>query len=52
MIDDVRLAILGRAPVVAIGGISTDAAGFGIGPLLDARVIRGRIETALGEAHG
>jgi len=51
MIDDVRLSVLGRAPVVSIGGISTDAAGFGIGPLLDARVIRGRVETALKEAH-
>ena len=51
MIDDVRLAVLGRAPVVPIGGISTDAAGFGIGPLLDARVIRGRVETALQEAR-
>ncbi|MCG8588248.1 MAG: hypothetical protein MJE66_03080 [Proteobacteria bacterium] len=50
MIDDVRLAVLGRAPVVPIGGISTDAAGFGVGPLLDAQVIRGRVETALQEA--
>ena len=47
MIDDVRLAVLGAAPVVPIGGISTDAAGFGIGPLLDAEVIRGRVEAAL-----
>src|SRR5258708_4974093 len=29
MIDDVRLAVLGRAPIVAIGGISTDGSGFG-----------------------
>ncbi|HIE60159.1 MAG TPA: hypothetical protein EYQ02_00220, partial [Microbacterium sp.] len=47
MIDDVRLSVLGRVPVVAIGGISTDAAGFGIGPLLDANVIRDRVETVL-----
>ena len=47
MIEDVRLAVLGRAPVVPIGGISSDAAGFGIGPLLDAEVIRGRVEGAL-----
>jgi 2-oxoglutarate ferredoxin oxidoreductase subunit alpha len=47
MIDDVRLAVLGRTPVSAIGGISSDAAGFGIGPLLDAQNVRGRIETAL-----
>jgi 2-oxoglutarate ferredoxin oxidoreductase subunit alpha len=47
MIDDVRLSVLGAAPVTGIGGISTDAAGFGIGPLLDAEVVRGRIEDAL-----
>jgi 2-oxoglutarate ferredoxin oxidoreductase subunit alpha len=47
MIDDVRLAVLGRLPVVAIGEISSDAAGFGIGPLLDAENVRGRIEGAL-----
>ena len=47
MIDDVRLSLLGAVPVVPIGGISTDAAGFGIGPLLDTEVVRGRIETAM-----
>jgi 2-oxoglutarate ferredoxin oxidoreductase subunit alpha len=47
MIDDVRLAILGARPVVAIGGISSDPAGFGIGPLLDSEEVRGRVETAL-----
>ncbi len=47
MIDDVRLAVLGRAPVVGIGGISSDEAGFGVGPLLDSEVILGRIEAAL-----
>jgi 2-oxoglutarate ferredoxin oxidoreductase subunit alpha len=46
MIDDVRLSLLGAAPVVPIGGISTDAAGFGIGPLLDTEVVRSRIEAA------
>jgi 2-oxoglutarate ferredoxin oxidoreductase subunit alpha len=43
MIDDVRLAVLGRAPVVGIGGISTDGSGFGVGALLDAEVVRERI---------
>ena len=43
MIDDVRLAILGRAPVVGIGGISTDGSGFGVGRLLDADTIRERV---------
>jgi len=47
MIDDVRLALEGRVPVSAIGGISSDAAGFGIGPLLDPDEVRGRIEGAL-----
>ncbi|MFZ4586119.1 MAG: hypothetical protein ACOYNI_12925 [Acidimicrobiia bacterium] len=43
MIDDVRLGVLGRAPVVGIGGISTDGSGFGVGPALDVDVIRNRI---------
>ncbi|HEY4396040.1 MAG TPA: hypothetical protein VGO28_00060, partial [Acidimicrobiia bacterium] len=43
MIEDVRLAVLGRAPIVPIGGISTDGSGFGVGPLLDAEVIRERV---------
>ena len=47
MIDDVRLAVLGRAPVVPIGGISSDEAGFGVGPLFDPAEIRSRIEAAL-----
>ena len=47
MIDDARLAILGAAPVVPIGGISSDSSGFGVGPLLDADLVRGRIESAL-----
>ena len=50
MVEDGRLSFLGRVLVVSIGGISTDAAGFGIGPLLDATVIRGRIEGVLKEA--
>jgi len=47
MIDDVRLAVLGRAPVTAIGGISTDTSGFGVGSLLDADVVMRRIEALL-----
>jgi 2-oxoglutarate ferredoxin oxidoreductase subunit alpha len=43
MIDDVRLAVLDRAPIVGIGGISTDGSGFGVGALLDAEVIRERV---------
>jgi 2-oxoglutarate ferredoxin oxidoreductase subunit alpha len=52
MIDDVKLAVLGRCPVVPIGEISTDPSGFGIGALLDPAVVRGRIEGALGAAGG
>ncbi len=51
MIDDVRLSLFGSglpaSSVVSIGGISTDAAGFGIGPLLDTEVVRDRIRAAL-----
>jgi 2-oxoglutarate/2-oxoacid ferredoxin oxidoreductase subunit alpha len=43
MIDDVRLGVLGRAPVVGIGGISTDGSGFGVGPLLDTELVRDRV---------
>ena len=48
MIDDVRLAVLGRAPVKFIGGLSLDSAGFGIAPDLDVAVLRQRIEEVLG----
>jgi 2-oxoglutarate ferredoxin oxidoreductase subunit alpha len=48
MIDDVRLAVLGRAPVRFIGGLSLDNSGFGIAPDLDVRVLRTRLEQVLG----
>jgi len=51
MIDDVRLAVLGQAPVVGIGGISTDHSGFGVGALLDVELIRSRIEAVLSAAE-
>ena len=47
MIDDVRLAVLGRAPVEFIGGLSLDSSGFGIAPDLDVSVMRSRIEGVL-----
>lgn len=47
MIDDVRLAVLGGAPVQFIGGLSLDHSGFGIAPDLDVAVIKGRIERVL-----
>jgi 2-oxoglutarate/2-oxoacid ferredoxin oxidoreductase subunit alpha len=43
MIEDVRLAVLGRVPVQAIGGISHDHSGFGVGPALTVENILARI---------
>jgi 2-oxoglutarate ferredoxin oxidoreductase subunit alpha len=48
MIDDVRLAVLGRCPVEFIGGLSLDSSGFGIAPDLEVATLRGRIEAVLG----
>ena len=47
MIDDVRLAVLGRCPVEFIGGLSLDGSGFGIAPDLDVATLRARIEEVL-----
>jgi 2-oxoglutarate ferredoxin oxidoreductase subunit alpha len=47
MIDDVRLAVLGAAPVRFIGGLSLDSSGFGIAPDLDVGLLRSRIEEAM-----
>jgi 2-oxoglutarate ferredoxin oxidoreductase subunit alpha len=47
MLDDVRLAVLGRVPVQFIGGLSLDSSGFGIAPDFDVDVIRARIEGVL-----
>jgi 2-oxoglutarate/2-oxoacid ferredoxin oxidoreductase subunit alpha len=52
MIDDVRLAVLGRTPVRFIGGLSLDSSGFGIAPDLDVRVIRSRLEHVLADPDG
>jgi 2-oxoglutarate ferredoxin oxidoreductase subunit alpha len=43
MVDDVRIAVAGRAPVTFIGGVSTDHSGFGVGRLLDVELIAARI---------
>jgi 2-oxoglutarate/2-oxoacid ferredoxin oxidoreductase subunit alpha len=43
MVDDVRLAVLGAAPVEFIGRVSLDHSGFGIAPDLDVTVLRRRI---------
>lgn len=47
MIDDVKISVPNRRLVRAIGGISTDRSGLSIGDLLDAPVIRARIEALL-----
>jgi len=52
MIDDVRLAVLGRTPVSFIGGLSLDHSGFGIAPDLDVVVLRDRILDAGASADG
>jgi 2-oxoglutarate/2-oxoacid ferredoxin oxidoreductase subunit alpha len=44
MVDDVRLAVLDRAPVHFIGGLSLDSSGFGIAPDLDVDMLVSRIE--------
>ena len=43
MIEDVQLAVLGRVPIHAIGGISHDHSGFGVGPALTVEHILARI---------
>ncbi len=52
MIDDVRLAVLGRAPVRFIGGTSYDSSGFGIGPDIEVPEIRRRIEAVIDDFAG
>ena len=47
MVDDVRLAVLGAAPVTFIGGLSMDSSGFGIAPDLDVTLLRERIVRVL-----
>jgi 2-oxoglutarate ferredoxin oxidoreductase subunit alpha len=47
MVEDVRLAVLGRAPIHFVGGLSLDSSGFGIAPDLDVGVLRGRLESVL-----
>ena len=48
MVDDVRLAVLGGAPVYFIGGLSMDSSGFGIAPDLDVAVLVRRIREVVG----
>lgn len=50
MLDDVRLAVLGRCPVHFIGGLSFDSSGFGIAPDLDVERLSARVRRALDDA--
>jgi 2-oxoglutarate/2-oxoacid ferredoxin oxidoreductase subunit alpha len=50
MVDDVRLAVLGSAPVTFIGGLSMDNSGFGIAPDLDVGLLAGRIRRVLDDS--
>jgi 2-oxoglutarate ferredoxin oxidoreductase subunit alpha len=52
MVDDVRLAVLGRCPVHFVGGLSLDSSGFGIAPDLEVGTLRARIEAVLQEVRG
>jgi 2-oxoglutarate ferredoxin oxidoreductase subunit alpha len=47
MVDDVRLAVLGEAPVRFIGGLSLDSSGFGIAPDLTVGEMTRRITEVL-----
>ncbi|HVV30789.1 MAG TPA: hypothetical protein VHC41_07895 [Mycobacteriales bacterium] len=47
MVDDVRLAVAGRADVHFIGRSSFDEAGFGIAPDLDVELLTIRVRSAL-----
>jgi 2-oxoglutarate ferredoxin oxidoreductase subunit alpha len=47
MVDDVRLAVLGRCPVEFIGRLSMEKSAFGIAPDLEVGWLRDRIRTAL-----
>jgi 2-oxoglutarate ferredoxin oxidoreductase subunit alpha len=47
MVDDVRLAVEGRADVRFIGGLSLDSSGFGIAPDLEVSTLKARIEALL-----
>jgi 2-oxoglutarate ferredoxin oxidoreductase subunit alpha len=51
MVDDVRLAVLGRCPVEFIGRLSLDESGFGIAPDLDVAILRERVLGALDRAE-
>jgi 2-oxoglutarate ferredoxin oxidoreductase subunit alpha len=50
MVDDVRLAVLGRAPVSFIGELTLDGSGFGISPDYDVERMLDRIRLACAQS--
>jgi 2-oxoglutarate ferredoxin oxidoreductase subunit alpha len=48
MIDDVRLAVAGRVPVVPIGRVSIDFSGMRQGEILSVGWLRDRLRQAIG----
>ena len=46
MVDDVRLAVSGRAPVEFIGDLTLDGSGFGISPDFDVESMYDRLRNA------
>ena len=49
MLDDVRLSVEDRSRVLFLGGVSIDDSGMRQGSLLDAKVLRERVKTAIAE---
>ena len=49
MIDDVRLSVGGRVPVVPVGRVSIDFSGMRQGEILTVGWIRDRVRALLGE---
>jgi 2-oxoglutarate ferredoxin oxidoreductase subunit alpha len=52
MVDDVRLSVLGIAPVQFIGGLSIDDSGFGVAPDLEVATLRARIAAVVDSVGG
>ena len=49
MVDDVKIAVFGAAPVTSIGGLSADGSAFGLSPMLTVDEVTARIQAAVSE---
>jgi 2-oxoglutarate ferredoxin oxidoreductase subunit alpha len=49
MVDDVKIAVFGAAPVTSIGGLSADGSAFGLSPMLTVPEVKRRILQAATE---